>query len=541
LLVYCCPLVLSIVALAQSAPAAPASVRCAITIPRTTEADQALTSGKFAQAEPMFSAEVAKNATAPAYAGLVRTQLGEHKITDALASAKKAVGAFPTSAEAQTILGEALLRNSQVLEASAAFSKATTLDHCFARAHFGAGQLLNLASMRASAARELTVAHQLSPGDEEIRIAWLQSLAPAQRIPALREFLADAKTLDAAHRQTFASNLALLEKGATCHLATPVEKTKLDLMPLLYDGTHVRDWGLNARFNNRKTTLLELDTSVTGIVLTRDFASKAGLENILGPQSSEQASFMSYAESIKIGNLEFKDCPVRVVEDSALANGNSLISADIFKDHLITINFANRTVNLDPLPKMPEVAGATTGAPQDRYAAPEMKDWTRVYVADDRILVPTGINDSGPFLFMLDTGTIFTALAPDVSRTVLGVSADATAPIRGVSGNIVKVYYKEGGADLYNALVFGPSGERVKVSRPEKSAIFHFGPYTLLDNKGYAFDMTPLSSSVGLEVSGLLGFPIMKDFGVALDYRDGLIQFIFDKQHVYRTREGSYY
>jgi tetratricopeptide (TPR) repeat protein len=533
---FVCLLAFSMATFAQTA-----AVRCAVNVPGApTDADRALATGEFAKADQLFSAEVASAASPRAYVGLVHAQLANRNITGALASAQKAIAAFPASAETQTALGEALLRNAQIIEASAAFSKALTLDHCYARAHFGAGKVLNLASMRAGSHRDFSVAHQLAPADEEIRLAWIEGLAPSQQAPALKEFLADAKTLNADQRQTLEAQVALDEKGKACHLATPVENVKLDLMPLLYSGTHVRDWGLNAKFNDRKSTLLELDTSVSGIVLGRDFAHKAGFENILRAQpGASESNYISYADSVKIGSLELRDCPIRVVDDGLLANGNSLISADVFKDHIITINFAGRSLTLSPLPKPP--AAAAADAPQDRYVAPEMKDWTRVYVADDRILVPTGINQSGPFIFMLDTGTIFTTLSPTVTKTVLDIAPDVTAPIRGVSGKIVKTYFKEGGGDVDHASMFGENGERINISRPYKTAVYHFGPYQLLDNKGYSFDLTPLSQSVGLEISGLLGFPIMKDFGVALDYRDGLMQFIFDKEHVYRTREGSYF
>ncbi len=56
--------------------------------------------------------------------------------------------------------------------------------------------------------------------------------------------------------------------------------------------------------------------------------------------------------------------------------------------------------------------------PKDRYIAPEMADWTKVFRFGHSILIPTSVNDSKSMLFGLDTGA-FT----NISRCVLDGSS----------------------------------------------------------------------------------------------------------------------
>jgi hypothetical protein len=43
-----------------------------------------------------------------------------------------------------------------------------------------------------------------------------------------------------------------------------------------------------------------------------------------------------------------------------------------------------------------------------------------------------------------------------------------------------------------------------------------------------AFDTTRISDSVGTEVSGMLGFSMLWMLEIKIDYRDGLVDFVYD-------------
>ncbi|MFZ0969163.1 MAG: hypothetical protein WAN13_12890, partial [Candidatus Acidiferrales bacterium] len=43
-----------------------------------------------------------------------------------------------------------------------------------------------------------------------------------------------------------------------------------------------------------------------------------------------------------------------------------------------------------------------------------------------------------------------------------------------------------------------------------------------------SFDLTPISNSAGTEISGILGFRLLWQLDIKLDYRDGLVDFTYD-------------
>ena len=48
-----------------------------------------------------------------------------------------------------------------------------------------------------------------------------------------------------------------------------------------------------------------------------------------------------------------------------------------------------------------------------------------------------------------------------------------------------------------------------------------------------SFDTSSLSRNAGVEVSGFIGFPTLRQLKVQLDYRDNLMQVVYDPNHGY--------
>jgi hypothetical protein len=49
-----------------------------------------------------------------------------------------------------------------------------------------------------------------------------------------------------------------------------------------------------------------------------------------------------------------------------------------------------------------------------------------------------------------------------------------------------------------------------------------------------AFDTKSISDSIGVEVSGTLGFAMLRLLDIKIDYRDGLIDFSYDRNRIVR-------
>ena len=94
-------------------------------------------------------------------------------------------------------------------------------------------------------------------------------------------------------------------------------------------------------------------------------------------------------------------------------------------------------------------------------------------------------------------------------RQVTKVGADETLRVRGVDGYVKKVY----------------SADR---------AILQFGHLRQNNPNIVTLDLSTLSRDTGTEVSGFLGFAMLRLLDVKLDYRDGLVDFEYNPNRVLR-------
>jgi aspartyl protease len=132
-----------------------------------------------------------------------------------------------------------------------------------------------------------------------------------------------------------------------------------------------------------------------------------------------------------------------------------------------------------------------------------MKDYTRIFRFGHFLLVPTSVGNVPGKLFLLDTGAFSNHITPAAAREVTKVHGDSDTIIHGLSGSVNKVF------------------------RADK-ALLQFGHLKQKNQDLVAFDLTHISDDVGTEISGTLGFVLLRMLDVKIDYRDGLVDFEFD-------------
>ena len=377
---------------AQDKPAIPLAagqIHCSTQpAPAASDALSAFVAGDWVRAENLYTAQLASS-PATAYAGLTRVQLQTNHLPQALASAQAALAALPTSALAQSLVGDAYLRAGQLPQAGEAYKMALTLDPCSARARFGIARIYAFTGQPALAERELDGAHSLSP-DPEITAASLLAMSADKRALPLRAFLATSPQLPPDTLQSLNTQLALLEQHALCTPVEPAARLKLELQPVMFSGAYLRSWGLKTRLNNGESPLLELDSSVSGIILNQHDASKAGVHPVTS--ASTTTPYTAVVDRVQIGSLTYRNCPVQVLPDLALGKANSLIGLDFFRDHLLRLDYADQSLTL-----LPYATGAD--APTDLGplpVTPTTRAWQPVIIADGNVLVSTYINKKGP-------------------------------------------------------------------------------------------------------------------------------------------------
>jgi predicted aspartyl protease len=387
-------------------------------------------------------------------------------------------------------------------------------------------------------ARMINKAHELKPTDPEITLMWLTTLPRPQRVEQLKAFLSDRLDLDAGQRADISSYVDSLndwskQKDHQCRLVSNVTAAEAPLIPLSNERHSLNEvqlftdrrpdlggFGLSVVLNGHRNVLL-LDTGASGILIGRGFAKEAGITNLvrtriggIGGHGWTEAS-VGIADTIKIGDMEFHNCPVRVA-DYFGANVDGLIGADVFEKFLIDIDFPNEKLKLSELPKRPgekeKQLGLTNAegaeqpdenAPQDRYIAPEMQSFTRVLRFDRDLLVATSIGDVPPKLFLLDTGATKNVISPTAAEEVTKVHRAPHVTVRGISGTVSEVY-------------------------TAKQAVIRFGHLSQKNQQMIGFDTTSVSDGLGTEVSGFLGFAVLRMLDIKIDYRDGLVNFSFD-------------
>ena len=488
-----------------------------------TDADEALAHGRFDEAEKEFAAMPPSDART---VGLVRAMLGERKLKEALTLAQSEVAAHPDDAVLLDALGEVRFRRGESDEAATALTHAVGLDLCLAQAHFDVGLYLNLSGRYASAMAELDKAHRLAPDDPAIQAAYRQAHAtratPEERLASLEE---RAKRDDLTDEQKAGIEASIKyaqsrQKG-DCQLTEPVATTKVGLLPLGNPASAGGSpgVGMDATLNGKRKRL-QLDTGASGLSITREAAKSLGLtpefESLSGGlgDSGSRTAFVTHIDSIRLGNMEFHNCRATVFESKNVLQGqDGLIGADVFSNFLVTIDFPSDKLVLSPLPRRPDDTGVTatlaTGDEtrhgmafeaerKDRYIAPEMKDWTSIFRTGHMLIVPAFVGKAPSKLFLVDSGSAVNLISPDTAREVTQVGADDSVTLRGISGKVA------------NVMSTG-------------SMYIQFARVRQQTDGMLSIDTSGLSRYAGVELSGIIGFPILKQLVIQLDYRDNLM------------------
>jgi tetratricopeptide (TPR) repeat protein len=524
--------------------------------PEPNPLDEALAlyrKGSFDEAIGKYQDFLRQHPQSPdAYSGLVRTYLKEKKVEQAAEFADKGI-AQSDSPRMRSARAEVWFRQGKISEAEKEWVAVINTGYPEARAFLGLARIRDAIAMYGSAKGLIDKARTLDPNDSDIEEEWVSTLPRAQRIKYLEDSLAGVNNWKTEEREGVRNYLAYLKERAkqkeeSCRLVSKVTATETPLTPLLIDPTHLHGYGLTVALNGHKSKLL-LDTGASGILVTRAIAERAGISKISQTKvggigdKGQRNGYVGVANSIKIGDLEFQNCAVEVVEQRSVVGDDGLIGADVFEDFLVEIDFPNQKLKLSQLPKRPgeieprvalnseednshdsdspessaEAKAGEHGAPdagttasasrfRDRYISPEMQSYTRVFRFGHDLLVPVAIGNVPSKLFLIDTGATMSSISPAAAREVTKVHGDSDTVVKGISGKV---------NDVFSA----------------NKAVLSFGHVRQENQDMISFDTKNLSDDVGTEISGFLGFTTLRFLDIKIDYRDALIDFRYDPNH----------
>ena len=505
---------------------------CQVRHDALSDADAALSREDYATAIELYK-KMAADSPDVSRAGIIRSLLGQDKVKDAEDLGQSWFKESPKNATAVETLGEVFFREADLGGAYSMNQAAHQLDPCNARVYLMDAALEELTANRKSGRGHIELAYKLFPQEPEIRRAWISTLPRKQRLAEREALLKDESLIGKEEKKQLqrSAAYAAIAPKEECTLATNVTSTKIPIVEIMDSIYHTGEAGINIRVNGKERRL-QLDTGASGITISKSAAEGLGLVRELSTEvggigdKGNVGTSIAHAASIKIGNLEFHNCEVDILEKRSALDNEGLIGADVFSKFLVSLDFYHLEMRLDPLPPLPNAASAETHEalttavrPQetavaadedmeekvhDRYIAPEMKDWTKIYRVGHDLLMPVTINDSKVRLFLVDTGAASMLISPGVARDFTKVHKDPYNRIMGLSGEVRDVYETS-----KFKIVLGDFYDKIESMT--------------------AIDMTKISHETGVEVSGIIGAPILFQVTVRIDYRDNLIKLLKEK------------
>jgi Flp pilus assembly protein TadD/predicted aspartyl protease len=507
-------------------PAAPVRKSCTVNSTAPNPAETELNKGNFSSAESLFRALQEKSPdNDAAYEGLIRTLITRDKVDEAAKDAEAWAAASPASSMALVALGDVRLRQGNPRDATLQFQKAARADLCNARAYYGMAEVNGLAGFHATAKRAIEQAYALHPTDDDIHTAWIDTLQRTERLKLMTDYAVHSDQISDENRAKLKTNL---EKQAFYHAsdcrmapASPREAT-VPMESVMGGPTRFTGWGLDVKFNG-KGRKLKIDTGASGITISRSAAMFLGIQREdttqvwgFGDQGTVKSS-VAHVASIKIGAVEFTNCRVEILEKWSVLESDGVIGGDVFAGSLLTLDFPKHELRIAPLPERPgEIKPQASPDPKgddevveahDPYVAPGMEKWQWIYRSGHELLMPTGIVETKRMkdesawkekLFILDTGSETNLISPAAAKEVTKVSLDEAMGIRGISGEIDKVY------------------ETDKFTLSFAGLLLDFPSMTSIDTTSFSHDD-------GVEVSGFIGAPALFQVVMHIDYRDNLV------------------
>jgi hypothetical protein len=492
-----------------------------------TDADKAMLAGDYAKADDLYKAELAKQPSdMDSELGLIHALLREQLMDSAAVEVAKVLKATPKSAALVTARGEVEFAKGELWSVEPTVVESYKLDPCNGRTRLLYARLLEAEARYATAKQQYTLAHDFDPDDPEIKLAWIQTLPPAQRAMELEAFLAEPNGTSQMQQGALKAELDRLkltkdQPGHECKLVSGGPSAQIPFIRLAGYAGHTRAYGLELTLNGTPARL-QIDTRGQGLTIYRPAAEHEGLKRIgeenksAAPGPMGKPSYTVLADTVKIGGLEFKDCEVNVIDsNSPFDDGAGYIGMDVFSDFMVTVDFPMRALGVAPLPARPGAPAPTphlltiaadwdpvAGTPEDRIIAPELKDYSQYYRVGHDLLLPTALSTDKISLFVPDDQVPFT-----------GISAAAATDVTKIT--------EEHGQKFADTVSFNFAHVGQKLN-------------------GVPITDTSMASKMdGTDIAGFLGNNTLTLLTFHIDYRDGLMKVDYVPGRGYKFEDNS--
>ncbi len=480
-------------------------IRAAVPPDRAAEAQSELFAARYKHAAELYRDLLKQDPDwAPGYYGLVRALLEDEHAHQAYQVAEDGLKRLPKTAEALTAAGFASFRHGEIQKAEQYFIQARQINPQYPGALEGLADIYACVSRFKTALDLRLAAFAKQPDNPALITAWANTLKGKEHIEGLQRALSiyDPSSREARSlRAHIASDKALGDRKVR-QLASPYQQYAIKLIRIEPTPGKPRGLGIQAKLNGRRTISLLLDTGASGISISPRAAAKAGLE-ALGEETVEsrgvgddkppdESRFL--ASSLEIAGLAFNNYVVSAFRSAKDDDIDGLIGADVFRQFLVTIDFPNAKLLLEPFPGPPPGE-----EPED--APPLPSGSFRAIRSSSHLMVFTAVNESAGHLFLLDSGfftnVIDTALASEVTK----VHADDRLGIRGIQGRVKEV------------------------SRADRITLT-FAGFRQVNANLVAMNLDKIGDGLNIGIDGIIGMSVMWNVKMTIDYRTGAVRLV---------------
>jgi predicted aspartyl protease len=273
-------------------------------------------------------------------------------------------------------------------------------------------------------------------------------------------------------------------------LVSPAGHYSLKLNSLRTPESQTEGLYFKARIDGGPVLRMLLDSGAQHVVLDRRSAAKVGgtsgtaLE-MVGAGAASKACQRAAPGTIQIGDLVVENCPILVAAGPIMDGIDGVIPMSLFAGFLLCLNVPGKVLELDAYPAAPPDRG-------DGYLQAR---------ADNRLLfLHSVLNGLRSGYVLLDTGATYNAVSPEAAR--------ASRRYWSVD-NSISLLSSAGGVEGYTL----PPGVRFGIG----SRVFSADPAVVVD-------LSDLSRHHPFEITGILGYPALRNSIVTLDYRDSLVR-----------------
>ncbi len=443
-----------------------------------------------------------------------RSLLRAGQIEQALDAAASAERTAPGRAETAVLLGEIHFRRADFAAAERSFRAALALDPACAPALLGLGRLEQARFRRKAARTRFEQAYAIMPAHPEVIRAYASVVTdPRRERELLREYLRVSAGEPRAQREEALGHLAFHQRLGERQLVvreSPYREYRLRAETWSPRPGIAAGVLLEVSINGSKPLRLVFDTGAAGIFLNARAGSRLDLEYLSDSgargvgEDGPAAARRMLADRVRVGDLVLRNCPVEVTARAVTDQADGVIGASVFEEFLLVLDAQRHVLDLLPYPEGESAheSAEDAWAGYDREVGSGIEGGlVPVWRAGRLLLVDAQWNGDARGYLVLDTGASVSLLA--------GRSA--------------------GGVELALA---GAGG----LSRATRAGFvqFRIAGRDLVDPAVVSFDFRPVSYQEGVEISGLIGYPVLSRVLLTINYRDGLVGFDLEKAR----REG---